>query len=547
MSIKAKLVILSAIAIIVTLMLGIWGMQKERAAQDRAEKNLALRVAPALNAGKLTRDVNRTVIQLQLALQHDPQSSAAALHVDHGIDLHVTAIEQDLARLKTLQGKLAAVHHRTAEANQNRLDLLAAEQHLVEEAVLPMLSALKHGDFEVARTILIKQLVPRLDVFSTRATAYQNRLENNFVNENRWMRAATERDTLIYIGLMLVAIVLVLGVAVWVIVEIAKGLRAADQMAVSLSQGELDRAITINSKDEIGEILRHLDKARTNLADTLKSIGTASVQLAAAAEETSAVSAQTDQGVRQQQQETEMVAAAMNEMGATVQEIARSASEASSAASKANDAASDGQVIVTRSVSTINQLAMHVDEVARAITSLEGESQDIGKVLDVITSIADQTNLLALNAAIEAARAGEHGRGFAVVAEEVRSLASRTQGSTEEIRQMIERLQSGSSSAVAAMQQGKVQAEASMEAMHTTEESLKTITQSVKTINDLNFQIASAAEEQSAVTEEINRNIQRISSISEQSAQGASQTRTASEELARLAEQLQAKISQFKL
>jgi methyl-accepting chemotaxis protein len=547
MTIKSKLFLLSSISIIVMLVLGAYGIHNENAAQERADKNYNLRVVPALLAGDFINQINQVVIQLELASQHDPKSATSALHVDHSIDRHFDLISKDIETLKSLNEKLSAVHHRTKEANQQRKDLLDSEQKLLEQSVEPMIAAMKAGDFDSSRTLLIKQLVPGLADFTQKATAYQDRLTSNLNKENNNMRAKVAEDNWIYVALMAIAILMVLVIAVWVIRGISRGLNTASQLAIALSRGELDHPMAINSNDEIAEILRHLDKARETLRETLKSIGTASVQLAAAAEETSAVSAQTDQGVRQQQEETEMVAAAMNEMSATVHDIARNASDASGAASKANEAATSGQAVVKRSVSTINQLAANVDEVARAITSLEGESQDIGKVLEVIRAIAEQTNLLALNAAIEAARAGEHGRGFAVVAEEVRSLASRTQGSTEEIRQMIERLQSGSGAAVSAMHQGKVQVEASIEAMNETEHSLHAITQSVQTINDLNFQIASAAEEQSAVTEEMNRNVQKISSISEQSAQGASQTRTASEELARLAEGLQSKINQFKL
>ncbi len=547
MTIKAKLFLLSALSIIVMLILGAYGAYNEHAAQSRAEKNYSLRVEPALLAGKSIQDVNRIVIQLQLALQHDPKNAASALHLDHSIQKHFDILAEQLKKLEDLNEQLSAVSHRTAASEQARKNLLSSEKQLVEKAFNPMISNMKSGDFDSARIILIKTLVPEIDSYDKSASAYQDHLSNNLYKENERMKVQVGTDNLIYLAILIVSIALILAIAIWVIREIAKGLNAADKMAIALSNGELDHTVIIESKDEIAIILRNLDKARENLRNTMKSIGTASVQLAAAAEETSAVSAQTDQGVRQQQQETEMVAAAMNEMSATVHDIARSASDASGSAAKANEAATSGQAVVKRSVMTINQLAANVDDVAKAITSLEGESQDIGKVLEVIRAIAEQTNLLALNAAIEAARAGEHGRGFAVVAEEVRSLASRTQGSTEEIRQMIERLQSGSSAAVTAMQQGKTQVEASIAAMTETDSSLQTITESVQTINDLNFQIASAAEEQSAVTEEMNKNVQKISSISEQSAQGASQTRTASEELARLAEGLQAKISQFRL
>lgn len=547
MTIKSKLFLLSAISIIVMLVLGAYGIFNENAAQDRADKNYNLRIVPALLTGDSVSTTNQIVVQLSLALQHDPKSVTSALHLDHGIERHFDLISKDIATLKSLNEKLTAVHHRTEEANKQKKELLASEQQLLDLSVEPMIAAMKTGDFDSSRTLLVKQLVPGLADFAQKAKAYQKRLDSNLSKENNMMRGKVAEDNWIYAALMTIAILMVLAVAFWVIRGISRGLNSASQLAISLSRGELDRPVLVDTNDEISEILRHLDKSRETLRETLKSIGSASIQLAAAAEETSAVSAQTDQGVRQQQQETEMVAAAMNEMSATVHDIARNAADASGAASKAHDTATDGQAIVKRSVSTINQLAANVDDVARAITSLEAEAQDIGKVLDVIRAIADQTNLLALNAAIEAARAGEHGRGFAVVAEEVRSLASRTQGSTEEIRQMIERLQSGSGAAVTAMHQGKVQVEASIEAMNETEHSLHAITESVQTINDLNFQIASAAEEQSAVTEEMNRNVQKISSISEQSAQGAGQTRIASEELARLAEGLQSKINQFKL
>ncbi|MHB8919640.1 MAG: methyl-accepting chemotaxis protein [Halothiobacillus sp.] len=546
MTIKAKLILLSAVSIITLLILGFYGVYHENIAQSRAEQNDALRVQPSLWASKTVRNVNRIVIQSLLALQHDPKSDSTALH-DHPISVHLDLIDKTREDLDKTNQKLVLVVNRNPLINQQRMEFLNLEKTLLISAVDPMLLALKSGDFQQAHVRLVKDVVPAMREFSDAATAYQDALSSSLSKQNAISRADVNRDNWIFLGLMVISIALLFSIAVWVIREISKGLHTADQMAIAFAKGEFDRPVVIETKDEIADILTHMDKARDSLRQTLKAIGSAAVQLAAAAEETSAVSTQTDQGVRQQQQETEMVAAAMNEMSATVQDIARNAADASNAAGVANQAATSGQTVVKRSVATIHQLADNVDDVAKAITSLEGESREIGKVLDVIRAIAEQTNLLALNAAIEAARAGEHGRGFAVVAEEVRSLASRTQGSTEEIRQMIERLQTGSGAAVSAMRQGKTQVEASITAMSETERSLQAITQSVQTINDLNFQIASAAEEQSAVTEEMNRNVQKISAISDQSAQGAGQTRIASEELARLAEGLQSKINQFRL
>jgi methyl-accepting chemotaxis protein len=342
-------------------------------------------------------------------------------------------------------------------------------------------------------------------------------------------------------------VLIIVMIAGWIIRSVTSGLRAADRFATNLAEGNLSEKVEVNSRDEIAEIIDHMNTARDSLRNTLRHIGDASQQLASAAEETSAVSEQTDRGVARQMQEIEQVAAAMNEMTSTVEEVARNASDASQSAQSSNDSAKHGQTILGNAVNAVGILSDEIRQSSDTIDSLKAESEEIGKVLDVIGAIADQTNLLALNAAIEAARAGEHGRGFAVVAEEVRALASRTQGSTEEIHGMIDRLQSRSTAAVAAMQRAHDQVDHSTQAMSETEAALGEIAHGVSGINDLNFQIASAAEQQSAVAEEINRNVQTISQISEESAQGATQTKTASAELARLAEELQSRIAGFRL
>jgi methyl-accepting chemotaxis protein len=251
--------------------------------------------------------------------------------------------------------------------------------------------------------------------------------------------------------------------------------------------------------------------------------------------------------VERQRSETDQVATAINQMTATVQEVASNATNAAASANSADNNAKVGKEVVAATSDAISRLADEVENATNVIKGVEQDSASIGSVLDVIKGIAEQTNLLALNAAIEAARAGEQGRGFAVVADEVRSLASRTQESTQEIEEMIAKLQTGSKNAVGVMEQSREQAQAGVEQAREAAEALESITGAVATINDLNTQIASAAEEQSAVSEEINRSVVSISQISEETATGAEQTTSSANDLSKLAGDLQGLVSQFRV
>lgn len=299
--------------------------------------------------------------------------------------------------------------------------------------------------------------------------------------------------------------------------------------------------------DEIGGMARAFNSMLRKFRDSMHEVSSSTRLLTEAAERVASVSEETLNGVLTQQTETDMVATAMNEMNATVQEVATNAARTADASREAKSEATNGALVSTHALGGIAMLMGEIDEAAGVIQKLDTDSANIGMVLDVIKGIAEQTNLLALNAAIEAARAGEAGRGFAVVADEVRTLASRSQKSAEEIEKMIAKLQAGAREAVQAMEGSRAKAQESEEQVEAAAESLGMIAGEVSTINDMNTQIATAAEEQTAVAEEINRNISTITEVADQTAEGARHSAQISEELVKLAADLEKLVSRFRI
>lgn len=316
---------------------------------------------------------------------------------------------------------------------------------------------------------------------------------------------------------------------------------------IAEGEGDLTLRLDESGHDEISALSVEFNRFAGKVQDLVRQMTDAAGQLHESVRTMTGVVEGTNQGIKRQREETDQVATAVHEMSATVQEVARNAASASQSAHQANDLARSGQDVVAANMEAIQTLAEGVRRAGDVINQLQVESEGVGTILDVIRGIADQTNLLALNAAIEAARAGEQGRGFAVVADEVRTLAQRTQESTAEIQELIGGLQQKAGLGVEAMESGRAQADESVGKAGQVREALEAISQSISIINDMNAQIASAAEEQAAVTEEINQNLANITTIAETSASGASQSETAATNVYQQIARLQTLVKQFKI
>nr|WP_256671152.1 methyl-accepting chemotaxis protein [Pseudomonas sp. IB20] len=314
-----------------------------------------------------------------------------------------------------------------------------------------------------------------------------------------------------------------------------------------IAEGDLRVAITVDGQDDLTALQQSTAAMQVNLKNTLQQISDASGQLASAAEEMSSITRESSAGIERQSHETDQAATAVNQMTAAVEEVARNAVSASHSTQDSQRSAKIGQERVTQTIASIEKLSATVQQTGVEVEGLAKQAQDIARVVEVIRSIAEQTNLLALNAAIEAARAGEQGRGFAVVADEVRALAHRTQTSTQEIEQMIAKIQTCSSEAVASMSMNRNEAVDSLKIAHEAGHAIIQITEAIADINERNLLIATASEEQAHVARSVDQNLISIRDLSIQSSSAAGQTSIASHELSKLAIDLKQIVARFSI
>jgi methyl-accepting chemotaxis protein len=543
--IKLRLYLLVGLMLFVALVVSVMGLNGMRNADHAVDELYHQGMAHIHALGVILEAAEDSRSQMLLALQHDPGSAFATMH-NHPLSMHVQRIEHNIESINEKWSEFTASQ---LDGEEKRLAGIFQEEldRFKVEGVEKVFEDINAGHYHEANELILKVVNPVMEEMKgTIESLIQLQEEEAAAFFTETNEAYHSMITLVVVSLSVGAIVSLL-LAYLTINTITQGVSKIELTARKLAEGDLGARVDYRNKDELGHISTAFNKMADKFHDAINEVKDSVTQLAAAAEETSTVTTQTTQGINQQLTETGQVATAMNQMSATVQEVARNAVKAAEAARDADTTFHQGKQVIDKVIDAIGELAKEVDEAANVIQKLESESMNIGSVLDVIKSIAEQTNLLALNAAIEAARAGEQGRGFAVVADEVRTLAGRTQESTQEIEEMISNLQSGANNAVKVMAEGKAMTQVGVDQAAAAGEALKTINAAVEQITGMNTQIASAAEEQSSVTEEINRSIVSINEVAEQSSTGAQQTAQASDDLARLAEQLKGLVGRFKV
>ncbi|MDF2184618.1 methyl-accepting chemotaxis protein [Grimontia hollisae] len=538
---------LKTIVVLVALTLcfiGYKGISGMNSAADSLNDLYSQGMQHAIRAGNILDKLGDARSHLLLAMQHDPATKFATLH-NHPIDFHYAQVNESLDRLhyivdkEILSSELSDVERREVGRMVEVLD------NITNKGFTPAVNALKARQFEAANLILLNTINPLFSDISTEAEAFL-KLQIQDGRESHQAALSTVNHFLWVVSSTIVLSLIALGVLFSkIILRMNKAISELESTSVSITRGDLTRRVELDGKDEFARIAEYVNRLVHNFQTVVKATLDSTGQIASSASESAVVTNQTQKNVLDQQAQTQMIAAAIHQFTATVHEVANNTASAATASQQADAAASEGQQVVLKSIEMIEHLSQDLDITVNSMLALQKHTEAIGSVVDTIQDISEQTNLLALNAAIEAARAGDQGRGFAVVADEVRSLAQRTQSSTIEIQRTIQQLQDGSRDAMSRMEKGNEQAQETVKMAQEAGEALTRILQSVDEISAMNTQIATAAEQQSSVTEEINKNITVISSISDQTATGAEQSRLAATSLQVLSDDMKSQIQKY--
>lgn len=506
-------------------------MANMRQQSDQVETNW---LPSVMAVGEMNQDVLRIrALTLRLLVNRDPQAVAQNEH-------KIAEIKTDLHRAEGVYEALIVLPEERVLFDRFKVE---QQQYLQRQEQVVGLS--KANRLEEAIAVVNGEMNQMADQMAFTLRELVN-LNKSSANEAARLAQQVFSQSRVWVMVMIgVTALITIGLAVWLTRSIVLPLAQSLKVAQGVASGDLTGEIRLSGSDEPARLQQALKSMQESLRDTIRRISESSNQLASASEELSCVTEDSTRGLHQQNQEIEQAATAVNQMTVAVEEVASNAVATSQASRESDRIAQQGREQVQQTVVSIEALATDVTANVTQVEELAQKVYGISTVLDVIRSIAEQTNLLALNAAIEAARAGDAGRGFAVVADEVRALAHRTQQSTQEIEQMISGIQQGTDLAVSSMQQSNTRARSTLDIAKSAGMALEEIASAFTLINERNLVIASASEEQAAVAREVDRNLMNIRDLAHQTSTGANQTSAASQELSRLAVDLNSMVARF--